>query len=111
MTFCTMVEFEFDEAFGRERFTSTIGDAGGQTPEGRLSRIVGIDGKGARIIEVWRSADDARAFAEKKPAIPRRRSAAAAIEGGRIRGHLLRRVLTRPTGRVARAPLTVRPPG
>ena len=65
MTFCTLVEFEFDEAFGRERFTSTIGDAGGQTPEGRLSRIVGIDGKGARIIEVWRSGDDARAFAEK----------------------------------------------
>jgi len=65
MTFCTLVEFEWDETFGRERFTSTIGDVGGPTPEGRLSRIVGFDDKGARIIEVWRSGDDARAFAEK----------------------------------------------
>jgi hypothetical protein len=65
MTFCTLVEFEWDENFGRERFTGTVGDAGGETPEGRLSRIVGIDDKGARIIEVWRSGEDARAFAEK----------------------------------------------
>jgi hypothetical protein len=65
MPFCTMVEFEWDENFSRERFTSTIGDAGGEIPEGRLSRIVGVDGKGARIIEVWRSGEDAQAFAEK----------------------------------------------
>jgi hypothetical protein len=65
MTFCTLVEFQWDQTFGRERFTSTIGDAGTETPEGRLSRIVGIDDKAARIIEVWRSGDDAQAFAEK----------------------------------------------
>jgi hypothetical protein len=34
-------------------------------PEGRLSRIAGIDGTGARMIEVWRSSQDARAFAEQ----------------------------------------------
>jgi len=65
MPFCTMVEFEWDENFGRERFVNTIGDAGEETPEGRLSRIVGMDETGARIIEVWRSGEDARAFAEK----------------------------------------------
>jgi hypothetical protein len=65
MTFCTLVEFEWDETFGRERFTSVIGDVGGDTPGGLLSRIVGIDDKGARVIEVWRSGDDAQAFAEQ----------------------------------------------
>ena len=66
MPYCTIVKFEWDATFDRERFTSTIGDAGGETPpEGRLSRITGIDSNGARIIEVWRSGDDARAFAEK----------------------------------------------
>jgi len=65
MTFCTLVEFEWDETFGRERFTSAVGDVGGDTPEGLLSRIVGIDDKGARVIEVWRSGDDAQAFAEQ----------------------------------------------
>jgi hypothetical protein len=65
MTFCTLVEFEWDETFGRERFTSAVGDVGGDTPEGLVSRIVGIDDKGARVIEVWRSGGDAQAFAEK----------------------------------------------
>jgi hypothetical protein len=66
MPYCTIVEFEWDENFDRERFTSTIGDADGETPpDGRLSRITGIDDEGARVIEVWRSGDDARAFAEK----------------------------------------------
>ena len=65
MTFCTLVEFEWDETFGRERFTSVIGEVGGDSPEGLLSRIVGIDDQGARVIEVWRSGDDAQAFAEQ----------------------------------------------
>jgi len=65
MTFCTLVEFEWDETFGRERFTSVIGEVGGDTPEGLLCRIVGTDDKGARVIEVWRSGDDAQAFAEQ----------------------------------------------
>jgi hypothetical protein len=66
MPYCTIVEFEWDENFDQERFTSTIGDAGGETPpDGLLSRITGIDDQGARVIEVWRSGDDARAFAAK----------------------------------------------
>ena len=67
MPFCTIVEFEWDETFDREGFARTIGGAGGEAPApaGRLSRISGIDEKGARVIEVWRSAGDAQAFAEK----------------------------------------------
>ena len=65
MPFCTIVEFEWDENFGRERFTSAIGDMGEEKPAGLLSRITGIDDKGARIVEVWRSGEHARAFAEK----------------------------------------------
>ena len=52
MPFCTIVEFEWDQGFGRERFTSAIGDADQEMPSGRLSRITGIGDKGARIIEV-----------------------------------------------------------
>jgi hypothetical protein len=67
MPFCTIVEFEWDETFDRDGFAHAISGAGGETPppDGRLSQISGIDGKGARVIEVWRSAGDARAFAEK----------------------------------------------
>ena len=35
------------------------------SPDDRLSQISGINEKGARVIEVWRSAGDAQAFAEK----------------------------------------------
>ena len=38
--------------------------AGQGVPEGRLSQIAGIDEAGARVIEVWRSGEDARRFAE-----------------------------------------------
>ena len=67
MTFCTIVEFEWDATFGRESFEQLIGTGEGDevVPAGRLSRIAGIDDKGARMIEVWRSGDDARAFAEQ----------------------------------------------
>ena len=67
MPFCTIVEFEWDETFDRESFARTISGAGGETPppDGRLSQISGIYEKGARIIEVWRSAGNAQAFAEK----------------------------------------------
>jgi hypothetical protein len=34
-------------------------------PEGCLSRIAGPAGAGAAIIEVWRSAEDARRFSEQ----------------------------------------------
>ena len=66
MPFCTIVEFEWSEAFGREQFAAMTAGAGvDDLPEGCLSRIVGIDDAGARVIEVWRAQDDARAFAEK----------------------------------------------
>ena len=72
MPFCTFVEFEWDESFGREQFTAAVGNAdpGDELPEGCLSRITGIDDTGARVIEVWRSGDDARAFAgQTRPAL------------------------------------------
>jgi len=72
MPFCTLVEFEWNESFGREQFIAAIGGPGqdGELPEGCLSRITSIDDAGARVIEVWRSGDDARAFAEQtRPAL------------------------------------------
>ena len=67
MPFCTIVEFEWDEAFGREQFADMIARTGpvDDKPAGCVSRIVGVDDTGARVIEVWNSGDDARAFAEQ----------------------------------------------
>jgi hypothetical protein len=63
MAYCTIVEFEWDETFDYRSFAEMAEP--GEVPEGRLSRISSIDASGARMIEVWRSPDDARAFAEK----------------------------------------------
>jgi hypothetical protein len=67
MPFCTLVEFEWNESFGREQFTAALGEPSpaGELPQGCLSRITSVDDTGARVIEVWRSGDDARAFAEQ----------------------------------------------
>ncbi len=67
MPFCTIVEIDWDPNFGREQFTEFIerSDPVDELPDGCLSRIVGIDDDGARMIEIWRSGDDARAFAER----------------------------------------------
>ncbi len=67
MPFCTIVEYEWDDTYDRQRFATIIGatDDDKRMPAGCLSRIVGIDDKGARIIEVWRSGDDAQAFAQQ----------------------------------------------
>ena len=58
-----------------EGFASTLDrmSEGSPPPEGRLSRIAGIDARGARMIEVWRSSDDAEAFARQSA--PRRTTA------------------------------------
>ena len=72
MPFCTLVEFEWSQSSGREQFTAALGEADpdGELPAGCLSRITSIDDAGARVIEVWRSGDDARAFAEQsRPAL------------------------------------------
>ena len=67
MAFCTIVEFEWDAGFGRDQFTDMIERAGpvDDMPAGCVSRIVGADDAGARVIEVWNSGEDARAFAER----------------------------------------------
>jgi hypothetical protein len=67
MPFCTIVEFEWDESFGREQFAAMIEKAGpvDELPAGCVSRIVGVDDAGARVIEVWRSGADAAAFAKR----------------------------------------------
>jgi hypothetical protein len=68
MTYCTIVEFEWDETYDHEAFSSTISSGGGALPDGCLSRISSIDATGARMIEVWRSGRDAQAFAgQSKP--------------------------------------------
>lgn len=61
--YCTVVEFEWDGPGPRAAFEQVT--SGGDAPaDGRLVRIVGIDERGARAIEVWGSQDDARRFAE-----------------------------------------------
>jgi len=67
MTYCTVVEFEWDEDFDYEGFRRTLGRLSEESPspEGLLSRITGIDASGARVIEVWRSGDDAQEFAKQ----------------------------------------------
>lgn len=67
MPFCTIVEFEWNETSDRGRFAGFIENSGAadSLPDGCLSRIGGIDDHGARVIEVWRSSDDARRFAEQ----------------------------------------------
>ena len=65
MPFCTIVEFQWDESFDHAAFAQTVGGAGDVLPAGCLSRISSIDATGARMIEVWQSGEDARAFAEQ----------------------------------------------
>lgn len=67
MTFCTIVEFEWDDTFDHVGFAEALGRAGGggALPDGCLSRISSIDASGARMIEVWRSGADAQAYAQQ----------------------------------------------
>ncbi|HEV2360761.1 MAG TPA: hypothetical protein VGS21_03560 [Acidimicrobiales bacterium] len=65
MAYCTVVEFEWGEGFDVEGFGETMASLDTTRPAGRVSKIVGIDEKGARVIEVWESGDAARRFAEE----------------------------------------------
>ena len=65
MTYCTIVEFEWDDTFDHQAFAATVSSGGDDLPTGCLSRISSIDSAGARTIEVWRSGGEARAFAEQ----------------------------------------------
>jgi hypothetical protein len=69
MPFCTIVEIEWGENLDRERFERMAGGTNDSAPDGRLARITGIDVTGARVVEVWRSGDDASAFAEQTMAL------------------------------------------
>jgi len=62
--YCTVVEFEWEDAAQREAFEQ-LTLAGGGIVDGRLVRVIGVDDAGARAIEVWASPDDARRFAER----------------------------------------------
>jgi len=63
VAYCTVVEFEWDGPGPRAAFEKVTSSGGDAPAEGRLVRIVGIDERGARAIEVWGSPDDARRFA------------------------------------------------
>jgi hypothetical protein len=65
MAFCTLLEWEGE--FDLDRYNEMNERAGGHDtlPDGCLSRIVGQDDSGTRIIEVWQSGDDARRFSEE----------------------------------------------
>ena len=67
MPFCTIVEFEWDSSEARAAFEKTMAAvaAASPRPAGRVSRIVGIDEGGARVVEVWESGQAAAAYAEK----------------------------------------------
>jgi len=91
MAFCTFVEFEWDANLDRERLEKIMAGSGGDipAPEGRLARITGIDDAGARLVEVWRSADDARAFAEASTAVTGQMPAPARVVGFEVTSYTL----------------------
>ena len=65
MAFCTLLEWDSAFPFSRYQEMNDRTDSHAALPEGCLSRIVGRPDGGAAIIEVWRSADDARRFSEQ----------------------------------------------
>jgi hypothetical protein len=65
MAFCTLLEWEGAFPFDRYQEMNNRAESHAALPEGCLSRIVGRPDGGAAIIEVWRSADDARRFSEQ----------------------------------------------
>jgi hypothetical protein len=65
MAFCTWLEFDSSFPFDRYQEMNDRADDHAALPDGCLTRIVGRPDGGATIIEVWRSAGDARRFSEK----------------------------------------------
>lgn len=63
MTYCTIVEFEWNDPTERVAFERLV-SGGPEDVTGRVARILSIDAAGARAIEVWHSPEDARRFAE-----------------------------------------------
>lgn len=66
MPFCTIVEFEWDGPAACHAFEATMAAVNAEAPPatGRLSRIVGVNDAGARVVEVWSSPEDAQRFVE-----------------------------------------------
>jgi hypothetical protein len=66
MPFYTIVEFEWDGPDAQAAFERAMAVAAEHAPAaaGQLSKIVGLDEGGARVVELWSSYDDARRFAE-----------------------------------------------
>ena len=64
MPFCTLLEWDHD--FDLENYYAMVERSGSHAklPEGCLGRVVGPVGSGARVIEIWSSAEDARRFGE-----------------------------------------------
>ena len=62
MAFCTLLEWDVD--FPLDRYYEMVERTGshGRLPDGCLCRIVGPVESGARVIEVWQSADAAATF-------------------------------------------------
>ena len=65
MAFCTLLEWDGGFPFDRYQEMNDRTDSHADLPEGCLSRIVGRPDSGAAVIEIWRSADDARRFSER----------------------------------------------
>lgn len=88
MPFCTIVEFEWSDEAERDRFQRAA-DAGEPVADGRLARIVGIDDAGARVVEVWRSGEDARAFAEATAASVAQMPAPSRVVGFEVTSYVV----------------------
>ena len=65
MAFCTLLEWDGAFPFDRYQEMNNRAQSHAALPAGCLSRIVGRPDGGTAIIEVWRSADDARRFSEQ----------------------------------------------
>ena len=87
MPYCTIVEFEWNDAIDRAGFegmmtgTRAGGDGDAPPPAGLLSRIVGVDDTAARIVEVWRSGADAQAFAAQSAPVTSQMPAPSRVVG------------------------------
>jgi len=66
MAFCTLLEWDAD--FPLDSYYAMVEQTGshGRLPDGCLCRIVGPVDSGARVIEVWRSADAAAKFNDEE---------------------------------------------
>jgi len=89
MAFCTIVEFDWSDDFDLGRFENLASSSGAPAAEGRLARITGYDDSGARVIEVWRSGEDARAFAERSAGVVAQMPAPSRVLGFDVTSYVL----------------------